>query len=646
MNHRRFGVSAATVLAAVSFNIPGAGAQESDPASEQPASAAAGSAAAESTAAEDPTAEAAPPAVREEIVVTANRLEAEPRSVGSSVTVITAEEIELKRKTSVAELLRTVPGVEVVRGGGPGQITSVFVRGGSSSQTLVLLDGVRLNAPSTGAFDFANLAADGIERIEIVRGPQSTIYGSEAVAGIVSIFSRNGREGRHFTGLAEAGEAGSRRFRFGVDGGSGGFDYSVVVSDEQTDGVSSASERAGNTENDPYDNLSAAARLGWDFAGDGRVRLSLRYFDAEVANDGFDFVLGPVDDPNRIQTREGVTGSLRVETPFTARWNQTFVLGINDEQLAGVDPDNAFSNFSVDSRSIELSSQSDLTLGDRDVLTLGLGYEQRDGGSAGSFDETVDIVSAFVQNAWVWRDRCHLTAGVRHDDHSEFGGETTYRLSATGGFSSGTRFHGSFGTGFKAPTLNDLFFPFFSNPDLEPETSEGFDFGVEQSWAEDRWILDLTWFDTDFEDLIAFSFVSFRPENTARASSSGVEVTLEYRPGPSFQLQASHTTNDTEDSATGLQLARRPKHRSTLELFFRPLPRLTGSASLVVVRDRIDAGGSALDDYTRLDLSLGYRLEHFEPYLRIENLFDEEYEEVGGFTTPGALAVVGLSMKY
>ncbi len=633
MNHRRCGVSVFAVLAAASFNIPST-AQEVEPAAEDARS-------------------QSRPAVREEIVVTANRLEAESREVGSSVTVITAEEIELKRKTSVAELLRTVPGVEVVRGGGPGQITSVFVRGGSSSQTLVLLDGVRLNAPTTGAFDFANLAADQVERIEIVRGPQSTIYGSEAVAGIISIFSKSGREGVHFTGLAEAGESSSRRFRFGVDGGLGdqGFDYSVVVSEEQTDGVSSASERAGNREDDPYDNLSAAARLGWDFASGGRLRLSVRYFDAEVANDGFDFVLGPVDDPNRFQTREGVTGSLRVETPLTARWNQTFVLGINDEQLAGVDPDNAFSNFAVDSRQVELTSQSDVSLGDSDVLTLGLGYEERAGGSVGSFDERVDILSAFAQNAWVWRQRFHLTAGVRHDDHSELGGETTYRLSATGRLAAGTRLHGSYGPGFKAPTFNDLFYPCFSNPNLEPETSEGFDFGLEQSWAEDRWMLDVTWFDTDFEDLIAFSFATFRPENTARASSTGVEVTLEYRPGPSFQVQASHTYNDTEDLASGQQLARRPKHRSTLELFFRPLSRLTGgaltgSASLMAVSDRIDSDGSDLDDYTRLDLSLGYRLEHFEPYLRIENLFDEEYEEVSGFTTPGVLAVVGLSMKY
>lgn len=593
--------------------------------------------------------EAAEPktAIRERIVVTANRLESEPREVGSSVTVITAEEIALRRKTTVAELLRTVPGVEVVRGGGPGQITSAFVRGGSSSQTLVLLDGVRLNAPTTGAFDLANLTTDAVERIEIVRGPQSTLYGSEAVAGVINIVSKAGREGRRVSALAEAGQLGSRRLRAGVDGGGERFDYALTASDESTRGVSSASERAGNTERDPYDVTSAAARLGWRLAGDGEVGLHLRVFDAEVGNDGFDFFLGPVDDPNRVQTREGLTGSLRARLELSPRWSQTFVLGINDERLAGSDPDDAFSNFLVDSRSIELSSQSDLALSESGVLTLGLAYEERDGGSAGSFDERVEVASAFVQHAWSWDDRVHVTAGARHDDHSQFGGETTYRLAASWSLASDTRLHGSFGTGFKAPTLNDLFFPFFSNPDLEPETSRGFDLGVEQRWGGDRWRVDATFFETDFEDLIAFSFVTFVPENFAEAESSGVELTLEYRPGPAFGLAASHTTNDTEDLATGRPLARRPRNRSTLELFFRPSPRLSGSASLIAVADRVDSNGGALDDYERVDLALGYRLrEGFEPYLRVENLFDERYEEIAGFTTPGALAVVGLSVKY
>jgi len=585
--------------------------------------------------------------LRDSIVVSANRRATDADEVGSSVTVITAEEIELRRQDTVAELLRTVPGVEVVRGGGPGQVTSVFVRGGSSSQTLVLLDGVRLNTPTTGAYDLADLPADAIERIEILRGPQGTLYGSEATSGVISITTRKGRPGHHLQALAEGGELEHRRFRLGVDGTAGRYDYAVTASDLSTAGVSAASEEAGNTEDDPHDATAASLRVGTDLGDGGRADLILRHLDAEVGNDGFDFLLGPVDDLNRVQSRESTAGSLRLRGELGPRWRQSLLVGFVDDRLTGSDPDDAFSNFDVTGRNLEVQAQSDLDLDASGVLTFGLGYESRSAESIGSFDQSVDLRSVFVQHAWSWRDELHLTTGVRHDDHSQYGGETTYRVSAAWGPSERLRFHGSLGTGFKAPTLNDLFFPGFGNPELEPETSEGYDLGVETRFLGDRASFDLTWFATDFDDLIAFDFVTFLPQNVAQATSEGLEATFEVRPGPGFQLTASHTWNDTEDLATGLTLPRRPEHRSTLGVYFRPLERLRGSATLFVVRDRIDSDGRPMDDYERVDLTLHYRLSpRLEPYLRLENLFDESYQEIPGFTTPGSVAVVGLSLEY
>ena len=586
--------------------------------------------------------------VSESVVVTANRAESSPKTVGSSVTVITAEEIALRKKTTVAELLRTVPGLEVVRGGGPGQLTSVFLRGGNSSHTLVLLDGVRVNSTTSGAFDFANLPTDGIDRIEIVRGPQSTLYGSEALAGVIQIFSRRGADGPRFRGLAEAGEASHRRLRASIEGGNEKADFALTVSDEEGDGVSSASERAGNTELDPYENFAATLRTGIAVSEDGRLDLVLRTFDGEVGNDGFDFFAGgAVDDLDRLQRREGWSGRLEYKQHFSERFEQTFRVALSDEELSGTDPTDFFSNFQVDTRSLEISAQSDISLGPNDTLTVGAAWEEREGGSVGNFEEDLEIASVFLQNAWSWEDRFHLTAGLRYDDHSEFGDETTWRLSASWKVAPQSRFHGSYGTGFKAPTLNDLFFPFFSNPDLLPETSEAFDLGFEQTWLNERLSVDVTYFDSDFEDLIVFDFVTFLPQNLAEATSSGVELTVGYKAGPNFQLAASHTWNDTEDLASGQQLARRPDQRSTLNLFFRPVERLTGNLSLIVGRDRIDSDGSPMDDYERVDLSLEYRLDdRFLPYLRVENLFDEDYEEVNGFTTPGTVAVVGLGFRY
>ena len=590
------------------------------------------------------------PILDDEIVVTATRSEEKPAEVGSSVTVLTRTEIELRAKTHVADLLRTVPGVGVVRGGGPGQVTSVFVRGGSSSQTLVLLDGLRVNDPSTGGFDFANLTTDQIERIEIVRGPQSTLYGSEAMAGVIQIFTRRGESGAAgglaVQGLVEAGDDDQQRLRLALEGAGPKADWRVTVSDQQTDGVSAASERRGNLEVDPAENTSVTAQLGFATGAEGRLDLTVRSFDAEVANDGFDFLLGPVDDLDALQFRDGNLASLRWSGQLSSIWRQTVTLAWMEDTLRGEDPTTFFSNFRVDSERLEIGLESDVDLGEHSVLTLGVSSEEREGASVGNFDESVDVTSVYVQQAWSG-DRLHLTAGGRWDDHSQFGDETTYRLAASWQASTSTRIHGSWGTGFKAPTLNDLYFPFFSNPDLVPETSTAFDLGVEGTWLADRLRIDLTFFDTDFEDLIVFDFATFLPQNLAEAEASGAELTVEWRPGAKLQVLASHTWLDSEDLASSLPLPRRAEQTTTLQLFFKPIERLTGTASLVLARDRFDTGGVPMDDSERVDLALHYRVRPgLVPYLRVENLFDEDYEEVPGFTTPGATAALGLAFGF
>ncbi|MCP4657899.1 MAG: TonB-dependent receptor, partial [bacterium] len=404
----------------------------------------------------------------------------------------------------------------------------------NSSHALVLVDGVRVNSATTGAFDFADLPADAIERIEIVRGPQSTLYGSEAVAGVVSITTRRGSPGFHVAALAEAGGDDHQRFRVALDGANGRYDYRLTVSDLRTDGISAASETAGNSEKDPYENTTVTSRLGLAFAGDGRMDLTVHHVRGAAAIDGYEYLVGPVDHLRATQEREALVASLKIKKQLGPRWAQTVTIGVNDDDLVAEDPDDFFNTYAFESRTSELSAQSDVTLSKNDVLTLGLSVEQREGGSVGSFDETVRLQSFFMQNSWSFQRRLFLTAGARHDEHSEFGGETTYRLSGAWLLPASTRLHASYGTAFKAPTLNDLFFPFFSNPELDPETSKGFDLGVEQRFLDDRLTADLTWFSSEFDDLIAYSFATFRPENIARAQSEGVELTLAYEPRPGF----------------------------------------------------------------------------------------------------------------
>ncbi|MGD2114307.1 MAG: TonB-dependent receptor [Acidobacteriota bacterium] len=582
--------------------------------------------------------------LEEEIVVTADRIPEPAQEAGSSVTVLDREEIERRQVTTVLELLRTVPGLEASQTGGPGRTASVFLRGASSGHTLVLLDGVRLNSPAVGSFDFADLTLDNVERIEILRGPQSVLYGSEAIGGVVSITTRAGGEGFAADAATEAGSLGLTAVRGSVRGGGDRFAYSVTAARREMDGVSTASERRGNTEDDPWENTTVSGRLGATFLGDGRATLTARRVDSETGLDGFTFGVGPTDDPNYVQTRELTQTSVELSKPITPSWRQELTVGTVEEDLVAEDPDTPFHNFEVRTRVSEVSTRSDLRLGSSNRLLAGATFERREAENPGAFDETIDLSSVFTNHRWSWRDRLFLTAGLRHDDYSDFGAETTYRTTASLRFPGrGTRLHGSFGTGFRVPTFNELFFPQAGNPDLEPESSEGWDLGVERFFLDGRLRLDLTGFGNELDELILFDSTTFTFQNVARAESRGVELTAEADPAPGWSLAAAYTWNETEDRATGEPLARRPEHRGSLQVTTRPTGRLRLSATVLAVADRIDSDGAPMDDYERLDLAGELRLgEHVRPYARVDNLLDEDYEEVNGFTTPGRTFVVGL----
>ena len=584
--------------------------------------------------------------VEEEIVVSATRSEVPKRLVGSSVTVIDRAEIEARDKVTVPELLRTVPGLEIAQTGGPGGATSVFMRGANSNATLVLIDGLRVNSPTGGGFDFADLTTDNIERIEVLRGAQSALYGSEAIGGVISIFTRRGAEGLSGSFAAESGSDDYGRLRAALRGAgaNGAFDYSVTASRQQNNGFSKASERNGNTEKDDWKNSTVTAGLGVDFAQDGRVDVSVRAFDAETGLDGFDFFVGPVDDPDYLQERRGVIASAEVSKDVNSVWRQSFRIGVADDELEGIDPTTFFNNYKIDSRVAEADLKADFTLAEGDTLTVGYTYQDQDGASLGSFDESTRLSSFYLQNQWIGGENLSVVGGLRRDDHSTFGNETTYRGAVSYLFGSDTRVHGSVGTGFKAPSYFDLFFPFFGNPNLQAETSTSWDLGFAQSWMGDRATLDVTYFDNQFDALIAFN-AAFMAVNIAEASARGVETAFRLLANERYTWDVNHTWTDAKNDQTGLQLARRPKHRFTTSLFFEPTPRWQGSVSLVAVQDRVDSDGSEMDDYERLDANASYRvMENLRLGARLINILDQDYEEISGFTTPGLQ--VALTIAY
>ncbi|HEY7862872.1 MAG TPA: TonB-dependent receptor, partial [Thermoanaerobaculia bacterium] len=564
--------------------------------------------------------------VAENIVVSATASPEEIDEVASSVTVVTREQIEQNGWKTVGDVLRSVPGVDVVTSGGPGSATSVFLRGANSQHTLVLIDGVRANSPFFPGYDFSLLSTRNVERVEVVRGPFSALYGSESIGGVVQVFTRPAGESFSATLAAEAGNADQRDLSAFATAGSKSVGVAASFRDRQED---------GERKNDDWEDRSGSLRLEGRFANDFRVALEGSMVEGELG------LPGPVgaESPDSRYTNRQETVILPASfTPadghraqVTLGWVRARPIfespGFVSETDAQTLQARAADTFTAGSHRITgFVEWQRWSVDDESNFGVALDGQRAEIWSVGAED------SADLSAAW------QLTAGLRYDRHSEFGDALSPRAAISYRMRDGWKLRASGGTGFRAPSVGELYYPFSGNPDLDPERSVSFDVGVEKQIPGGRAALAIFW--SEFKDLIVFDFAIGVNFNVGRARSAGAELSWQQQVSPAVALDVGYTYLDTEDLDTGLPLIRRPEHSGFAGATFRPLERLVISPRAVYVGSREDvlATNSTVHvqqpPYGRVDFYTSYTFGVFTPFVRIRNLFDEEYSEANGYPAP------------
>ncbi len=590
-----------------------------------------------------------------EIVVTANKNATPISQVASSVTVLTKEFIESSNKITVAELLRGVEGVEVSQGGGLGQLSRVFLRGANPHHTLILVDGVEVNDASSisNAFDLANLQSNNIERIEILRGPQSTLYGSDALAGVISIFTKSATEANKINVTAEAGSYQTYKTAAGFNGTFGklnlNFDYSRIHSN----GFSTANEIYGNTENDSYLNNSFHTKLNF------QASQNLKFgFLANLSKSNVDLDQNERsgDDPNFISKSEDLHFKFSTElNSFENIWNQTLNISYVthkaniDDEVDELRP-NVFSNAYFKGSRAKIEWQNNLNIFENNSIIIGAEIDEEKarseyfGGSDWGAYESILPESKTLTSAAFLQDQFNFgsffgTAGIRIDDHQKFGSEITYRIAPAYLISAiNTKLKATYGTGFKSPSLYYLFDPMYGNPELQPEKSKGFDAGIEHYISKFA-VLGVTYFQNEYSNLIGYNS-NFQTVNIDKAKTEGIESFVQLNLLANLAIGLNYTfTNAKDESETsadfGEQLLRRPKNKIALNLNYA-YKNLTSNFEIINNGKRFDkdfaelpAKRVELKSYTLMNFAASYSLTgNIKFFGRVENILNEDYEEI------------------
>ena len=596
------------------------------------------------------------------VVVSATRIPTPQLDLASSVTVVTAEDMAAQQQRTIADVLRNIPGLNLVQQGGPGSVTSVFMRGTNSNHTKVLIDGIDVSDPSNAnaAFDFGQLLPQDIERIEVLRGPQSGLYGSDAIGGVINVITRSGSGPMKLAASIEGGSFDSFNQTAGLSGSQDAFRYSANVAHLHSGATPvTPPDLLGPGEprhDDYYDNFTVSTKLGLDVAPSFDLGLVARYTSTHLHYTGEDFSTFPAlpaaqqSESNTDEYYGRATARLAL---LEGALNQTLGVAFMRNQTATLQPQTP-ETLNTGER-VKVDWQGAVRLSGAETLLLGL-EDARDEISQ-PLSASTRIDSGYAELQSQLGEHWFSALNARYDDNDRFGSKVTYRVApAWVSQASGTKLKASVGSGFKAPTLSELFQDFapffFANPNLKPENSVGYDAGIEQGLAGNAWRLGATWFHNRIRDLITTDVTGTTWANVGRATTYGVESFIAWQPARQLVLRVDHTYTEASDDLAHQELLRRPKHKGTLNVSWRPREALLLDLSVLSVstwvdgnRDfsipRLDAPG-----YTTVNLAAAFDLTRtFTVFGRLDNLLDRRYENPVGFLQPGLGAFAGFRAK-
>jgi len=614
------------------------------------------------------------------VVVTATRTAQPLDKTGSAMSVISGTDIETQQQSFVSDVLAQTPGLSIARNGGPGQTASLFIRGAEAGESLLLVDGIRISDPSApdGAAVLGDLLVNNISRIEVLRGPQSTLYGSDAIGGVVNVLTqRGGTQPFQGTLEGEGGTYGTYRLNGAAHGTVGSLDYGGAVNYYDTRGISAACACDGNTEPDGYRNFGATANLRFHASDTLSIDLRGFYTKSHTDIDGFpppDFNF--MDDPEFGRNRLLAGYAAVTDSLLDGRVTQRVALVASDSDrrfygVFGDAPPFAFSperNFFAQGGATRAEYQGVIEAGANNEVTYGAETQLSTIQTASIFDLSPTpttgrdrLTGYYGQWQSTIARTLTLTGGLRYDDDREFGGHTSYKLAAAWRLGDNTLLRANYGNGYKAPTLYQQFSA-FSNPfaPLQPEKADGWEVGFDQDFLDKRVRASVTYFNRNEHDLIDFDdcFPNFdagcttRPQgyyfNIDHVHVHGVEAGLVAHPATGWSAWLNYTNLRAIDELSSLNLARRPHITANAGLTWSSQGGSSLGASYGYTGARFDDAGNftPLAAAENVSVYASYALSREVQLLaRIDNLFRNRSEPVAGFGTTGEAIYAGVRLS-